>query len=163
MVDSGAGVNVISEETWSFLKKQKVEVEYQTKKVAKTLLAYGNHRLSVKGMFVAKIETKKSCARDKVFVVKESGLNLLGRKAAKDLGILKIDTSICTIKKSDDKVGKVKGVTVSIQIDPDVKPVQHSQCRIPIPLQPKVENEERNQSSLPLHCPIPHRITNRTF
>lgn len=143
MVDSGAGVNVISEETWSFLKKQKVEVEYQTKKVAKTLLAYGNHRLSVKGMFVAKIETKKSCVRDKVFVVKESGLNLLGRKAAKDLGILKIDTSICTIKKSDDTVGKVKGVTVSIQIDPDVKPVQHSQCRIPIPLQPKVENELR--------------------
>lgn len=141
MVDSGAGVNVISEETWSFLKKNKMEVEYQTCNVTKSLLAYGNHRLSVKGMFVAKIETKKSCVSDKVFVVKESGINLLGRKAAKELGILKIDTSICTVINSCEKIGKVKDVTVSIQIDPKVKPVQHSQSRIPIPLQAKVERE----------------------
>ncbi|XP_055526951.1 uncharacterized protein LOC129719583 [Wyeomyia smithii] len=80
---------------------------------------------------------------DKVFAVKESGTNLLGRKAATDLRISGIDTSICSVQASSNKNEKIKGVTVSVQINPDVKPIQHSQSRIPIPLQSKVESELR--------------------
>lgn len=141
MVDSGAGVNVISQSAWEYLKSQKVKVQYQTDKVKKKLLAYGNNQLSVVGMFVADIATKQSAVSDKIFVVKESGSNLLGRKAATDLGILKINTSICAVQPGMEKIGKLQGVVVSVQINPAVKPVQQTQNRIPIPLQPKVEQE----------------------
>lgn len=141
LVDSGAGVNVISESTWEYLKSQRIKVEQQTRQVTKKLLTYGNHRLTVKGMFTAMISTKKTSVSDKVYVVEESGANLLGRKAATSLEILKIDTSICAVHQKEAEIGKVKGVLVNILVDPKVKPVQHTQCRIPIPLQPKVEQE----------------------
>lgn len=64
IVDSGAGVNVISESAWEYLKSHKVKVEQQTREVAKRLLTYGNHRLTVKGMFTAKITTKKTSICD---------------------------------------------------------------------------------------------------
>ncbi|XP_055622583.1 uncharacterized protein K02A2.6-like [Toxorhynchites rutilus septentrionalis] len=140
-IDSGAGVNVISSETWKYLKDHEVKVHYHTGHVSKTLLAYGNNKLSVKGMFVAEIAIKKSSIRDKVYVVREGGNNLLGRKTAMELGILKIDTSICAVQSSEEKIGKVKDVLVTVQVDPTVKPVQHTQSRVPIPLQPKVERE----------------------
>ncbi|XP_055623134.1 uncharacterized protein LOC129766585 [Toxorhynchites rutilus septentrionalis] len=121
-IDSGAGVNVISSETWKYLKDHEVKVHYHTGHVSKTLLAYGNNKLSVKGMFVAEIATKKSSIRDKVYVVREGGNNLLGRKTAMELGILKIDTSICAVQSSEEKIGKVKDVLVTVQVDPTVKP-----------------------------------------
>ncbi|XP_055590264.1 uncharacterized protein K02A2.6-like [Uranotaenia lowii] len=140
-IDSGAGVNVISSDTWEFLKDRNVKVDYQTNQVSKSLVAYGNNKLAVKGMFVAEIATKKSSIIDKVYVVHEGGSNLLGRKAAVKLGILKIDTSICAVESSEEKIGKVKDVVVTVQLNPTVKPIQHTQSRVPIPLQLKVEKE----------------------
>lgn len=140
-IDSGAGANVISVDVWEFLKSRKVEVEFQTNKVAKKLFTYGGHKLSIKGMFIAEISTKKSSISDKVYVVEEGGANLLGKRAATKLGILKIDTSICAVLSAEEKIGKVKGVVVTVEVDPTVKPIQHTQSRVPIPLQPKVERE----------------------
>lgn len=79
MVDSGVDVNVINQSAWKYLKRQKVKVQYQTNKVKRRLLAYGNNQLNVLGMFVADIATKQSTLSDKIFVVKEPGSNLLGR------------------------------------------------------------------------------------
>ncbi|XP_055584741.1 uncharacterized protein K02A2.6-like [Uranotaenia lowii] len=141
LIDSGAGANVISSEVWKFLKSQNVQLQYQTDQVTKKLYTYGGHKLSVKGMFIADIATKKSAVSDTVFVVEEIGVNLLGKNAAIKLGILKIDTTICTIGTNMEKIGKVKRVVVAVQIDPKIKAVQHTQSRIPIPLQPKVERE----------------------
>lgn len=141
MIDSGAGVNVISADVWKFLKDNKVKVEFQTAKVAKKLLTYGGHKLSVKGMFVAEISTKRSSISDRLYVVQEGGANLLGKRAATKLGILKIDTSVCAVQQVEEKIGKVKGVVVTVDVDPQVKPIQQTQSRIPIPLQPKVERE----------------------
>ncbi|XP_055548643.1 uncharacterized protein K02A2.6-like isoform X1 [Wyeomyia smithii] len=141
MIDSGAGANVIGADVWRFLKEQQVKVDFQTKSVAKKLFTYGGHKLSIKGMFIAEISTKKSSISDKVYVVNETGANLLGKKAATKLGILKIDTSICAVKSAAEQIGKVKGVVVTVEVDPKVKPIQHTQSRVPIPLQPKVEKE----------------------
>ncbi|XP_062709152.1 uncharacterized protein K02A2.6-like [Aedes albopictus] len=141
MIDSGAGANVISADAWEYLKSRKVKVEFQTGTVAKKLFTYGGHKLSIKGMFIAEISTKESSISDKIYVVEEGGANLLGKKAATKLGILRIDTSVCTVRSDDERIGKVKDVVVSVQVDPTVKPVQHTQSRVPIPLQAKVEKE----------------------
>ncbi|XP_055633159.1 uncharacterized protein LOC129773571 [Toxorhynchites rutilus septentrionalis] len=140
IVDSGAGVNVIDSNTWSYLKKLKINVLSQSKDSTRTLKAYGNNNLQVIGEFTANIATKYNNVVAEVFVVKNKGASLLSRDTATQLQILKIDTNVWIVNENN-KIGKVAGFEVSLQIDDKVKPVQHTKCHVPIPLQEKVQSE----------------------
>lgn len=141
IVDSGAGVNVINGRTWKTLKDNLVRVKHQTKEVDKTLKAYGGHRIKVKGRFTADVATKDKSVEAEIYVVEEEGVCLLGRQTAKDLGILRIKTNVWTVNQDEKRIGKIIGVEANIQIDETIKPVQQTQCNIPIPLREKTERE----------------------
>ena len=141
VVDSGAGVNVINRQTWDHLKKQKVRVNHQTTEVKKPLKAYG-HAIKVAGMFSTDVATKKKVIEAEIYVMEDGSCCLLGRKTAKALGILSIDTTVWSVSGGDeDRIGKIVGAVARIQIDAEVKPVQQTQCHIPIPLREKTEQE----------------------
>lgn len=140
VVDSGAGVNVVDSKTWSYLKEQKIDVLSQTKESKRTLKAYGNNNLQVIGEFTANIATKHCSVVAEVLVVKDKGVSLLSRNTATQLQILKINTNVWKVS-AENKIGKVAGFEVSLQIDDTVKPVQHTKCHVPIPLQEKVQKE----------------------
>lgn len=141
VVDSGAGVNVIDHGTWSYLKQQNISILSQSKESKTTLKAYGNSSLKVVGQFTASIATKNHEVVADVFVVQEKGASLLSKDTATQLQILKINTDVWTVSSGINKIGKINGIEVSLQIDPTVKPVQITKCHIPIPLQDKVEQE----------------------
>ena len=141
LVDSGAGVNVIDRRTWEQLKKRSVQVNFQTRDAKKTLKAYGNHTIKVAGMFKAEIATKDKSVMAEVYVVEGEGQCLLGKTTAKQLGILHINTAVWTMDKDEDKIGKVIGIEAKIEIDPSIKPVQQTQCYVPIPLREGTEKE----------------------
>ncbi|XP_055615386.1 uncharacterized protein K02A2.6-like [Toxorhynchites rutilus septentrionalis] len=112
-----------------------------TRKVIKLhAKAYGNNNLQVIDEFTANIATKYNNVVAEVFVVKNKGASLLSRDTATQLQILKIDTNMWIVNENN-KIGKVAGFEVSLQIDDKVKPVQHTKCHVPIPLQEKVQSE----------------------
>ncbi|XP_039444976.1 uncharacterized protein K02A2.6-like [Culex pipiens pallens] len=141
VVDSGAGVNVMDNATWTYLKQRNVKVISQTKEPRTTLKAYGNNSLKVLGQFRASIATKNHETIADVFVVEEDGASLLSKTTATELQILKINTDVWSVSPAENAIGKITGIEVHLQIDPLVKPVQITKCHIPIPLQEKVERE----------------------
>lgn len=142
VVDSGAGVNVINRQTWEHLKHRKVRVNHQTTDVKKSLKGYGGHPIKVTGMFSAEVATKERVTQAEVYVVENGSCSLLGRKTAKALGILNINTAVWAVNDEDEnRIGKIVGAVAKVQIDPEVKPVQQTQCHIPIPLRERTEQE----------------------
>ncbi|XP_058449428.1 uncharacterized protein K02A2.6-like [Malaya genurostris] len=145
IVDSGAGVNVINEASWKFLKKHQCKVSYESTDVRKKLVAYGDHKLKVKGVFKADFSTKFKTIHDEIYVIQGAGNNLLGRKTAMELGILEIKSDLAEIKSKPVRpLGKFKDLEVKLNINKKIQPVHQSCRRIPIPLQGLVENELKN-------------------
>lgn len=57
IIDSGSKCNIISRETWSFLKSHNIEVQNQIKTLNKKFMAYGSQvPLYVLGSFEAAIK-----------------------------------------------------------------------------------------------------------
>ncbi|XP_052561925.1 uncharacterized protein LOC128092329 [Culex pipiens pallens] len=111
VVDSGAGVNVINRQTWEHLKQQKVRVIHQTTGVNKSLKAYGGFPINVAGMFSAEVATMESVTEADI-VVETGSCCLLGRKTAKALGILNINTAVWEVndERCVNSVLKIKNV-----------------------------------------------------
>lgn len=144
VVDSGAGVNVINRQTWEHLKQRKVRVNHQTTAVKKSLKAYGGHPIKVAGMFSADVATQKKVLEAEIYVVENGNCCLLGRKTAKALGILDINTSVwASGEEYDDRIEEITGTVAKIQINPNVNSVQQTQHHIPIPLRENAKREIR--------------------
>ncbi|XP_062540761.1 uncharacterized protein K02A2.6-like [Armigeres subalbatus] len=141
IVDSGAGINVIDNNTWSYLKKQNIDILSQSKGSNRTLKAYGNNHLRVIGEFTAEIATKNRSVVGEVVVVQDKGASLLSRETATQLNILNINTNVWRVNDESNRIGRIKGFEVTLQINDTVKPVQHTKCHVPIPLQEKVQRE----------------------
>lgn len=142
MVDSGASVNVIGEDTWKQLKQKGCKVSYINNETRKKLMAYGNNKLEVKGVFKADISVGSTTVHREIYVIKGNGANLLGRVTSMDLGVLRIQTEVQQIQQEKPgKIGKVRNLLVSININQTVYPVQQPCRRLPIPLQKVVDDE----------------------
>ncbi|XP_062538923.1 uncharacterized protein K02A2.6-like [Armigeres subalbatus] len=141
IVDSGTGINVIDNNTWYYLKKQNIDILSQSKGSNRTLKAYGNNHLRVIGKFTAEIATKNRSVVAEVVVVQDKGASLLSRETATQLNILNINTNVWRVNDESNRIGRIKGFEVTLQINDTVKPVQHTKCHVPIPLQEKVQRE----------------------
>ncbi|XP_062542448.1 uncharacterized protein K02A2.6-like [Armigeres subalbatus] len=164
IIDSGASVNVIGEKTWKKLKKQNCKVSYESDEPRKKLLAYGNHRLLVKGVFKTDINHGSSTVHREIYVVEGNGTNLLGKTTSIDLGVLQIKQEVMQISDKIPQIhmatiGKAKDVLVTINVDRSVHPIQQACRRLPIPLQQTVEEELKKLLDQDIIEPASNKIT----
>lgn len=140
VIDSGTKRNVIDVSAWEYLKANKVVVLRQSTSANVQFSAYGDHPLTLVGVFVAEIRTSKHHLHAEFYVVKDYGRVLIGYETATSLNVLKIGENVNCIE-AKEKAGKIKGVVVNIPINPAVKPVAQPYRRIPVPLENAVNDK----------------------
>ena len=150
VVDSGASVNIMDEESFAQLQPKPALRMTQS-----NIYTYGaKSPLSLKGSFHATVESKDKITDAQIFVADGNHGNLLSYKTATELGILKIPITAVTQNeemtieklaqehpKLFDRVGQLKNYQVKLHIDRSVKPVAQPHRRIPFHLQKMVEKE----------------------
>lgn len=137
LIDSGCKHNLITDKTWTELKKKKVKVTDQIPRPEKTFLAYGSKTpLKLLGSFRSEIEIANKSKNTIFYVVDGGTRDLLGKQTAIELGVLKIGLQVNQI--GEQSFPKFKDVLVQIPIDKQVTPIAQPHRRIPIPLEEKV-------------------------
>ncbi|KAK7104470.1 hypothetical protein V1264_019182 [Littorina saxatilis] len=156
MVDSGASCNIISFNTWKWLKQKNV-LFFNKEQSHKKLYVYASKEpLKLKGKFTAELRVGDNKVVAEVEVLDGDGESLLGVKTAKALNILHIglppekpitvnSVNIDHCEKRHPKLyeglGKLKDHQVHVYVKKDVKPVAQSPRRIPFSLRSKVEEK----------------------
>lgn len=143
LVDSGADVNLIKQETWEVMKQSKVRVIKSVKGCTKTLKGYGSDKpLAVIGSFEAEIVIGTKSGVAEFFVVKGGQKDLLGDLTAKQLGVLKIGLDINNVASSLGKpFTKITNVQAHIRTHSHFKPIFQPLRRVPIPMEEAVNKK----------------------
>ncbi|KAJ8734513.1 hypothetical protein PYW08_013763 [Mythimna loreyi] len=95
LIDSGCKLNLISDKTWDYLKRNKVHCYNQVREPNKIILAYGSKTpLHVSGSFEAIIKANSKEDRAKIYVTGGGSRNLLGKDTAIRLGVLRLGVSV---------------------------------------------------------------------
>ncbi len=149
MIDSGANVNILDENTYGQLK--------DTPKLAKSslqVMPYGSKTpLALKGQFDTTVETEKKITVATIIV--ETGNNgcLMSKQTAMELELLaitnhvgkkpqtKVENIIQQHPKLFNGMGKIQDVEVKLHIDETMKPVAQPHRRISFNIRKKVEAE----------------------
>jgi len=152
LVDSGATNNIIDENTWESLKKQRINCVSKATP-GKMLYAYASDKpIAVKGSATCEFSVSEQAARAELIVIKGKGIPLLGRETAVKLGVLKIGVDVAAVADISQEieseypdlfqgVGKLKTKQITLYIDPSVKPVAQPLRRTPFNLRNKVEDK----------------------
>lgn len=142
LVDSGADVNLIKQDTWEVMKQSKVRIVKSVKGCSKTLKGYGSDKpLPVVGSFEAEIVIGTKSVIAEFFVVKGGQKDLLGDLTSKQLGVLKIGLDINHIASSIKPFTKITDVQVHIRTHSHIKPVFQPLRRVPIPMEEAVNKK----------------------
>ncbi|XP_014673090.1 PREDICTED: uncharacterized protein LOC106813466 [Priapulus caudatus] len=149
VIDSGASANIICQSLWEQLKEKRIKCASQ--KCTKQLFAYGSKvPLPVIGTFQCTAVVQNTQVNAEIMVVKGSGQPLLGKKTAKQLGVLKVGLNINTIasdsiEKEFEKcctgVGKLTDYQIQLHIDESVQPVAQPVRRAPFALRDKIDQK----------------------
>ncbi|XP_052744494.1 uncharacterized protein K02A2.6-like [Bicyclus anynana] len=140
IIDSGSKHNILSDKTWSYLKKYKVAVRNQIAKPDKTFIAYGSDKpLIVTGSFDTDIQVADQVQTATFYVVKDGTRDLLGKDTAISLKVLKLGLEINAV--SETSFPKIKNVELNISINKLLKPVAQPCRRVPIPLEEKINKK----------------------
>ncbi|XP_073979879.1 uncharacterized protein [Rhodnius prolixus] len=101
LIDSGAGTSVIDKEAWTFLKHSGVNFRNASKvnKEQRGLFPYGQRNsLTVLGYCDVEIRIRDRREEERIYIVKEKGDPLLGRRVAQKLGVLRVGLEAIQIK-----------------------------------------------------------------
>lgn len=140
LIDSGSTCNVIDKNTWEELKQQGVQVFYTQKRDNRVIQSYANNEpLVVIGEFGAEFRIGDRAINGEVIVIEGKGIPILGKLTAEKLGVLKVGLHVNAL--SNKKIGKIKGIQVSIPIDVSVAPIAQPYRRVPIPILEKVNTK----------------------
>ena len=165
LIDSGAAVNVLTQETFNKLNHHK---SLKITKSATKILTYGSKQpmLRVLGTVQLLIETERLYATEDFFVVDTKSKNLLSGNTALKLNLIslppekvskeinatdaknvdspsRLQHTISRFKSTlfNGKVGKIKGFQTKLHIDDKVPPSAQRERRIPFALREKVKRE----------------------
>lgn len=120
LIDSGCKCNLITEDTWKFMKEHHVEVSNQVRNSNKKFLSYGStNPLDVIGSFEADIIAGNKGIIARFFVIRKGTKNLLGKNTAVVLGVLRVGLAVNAVEEYQ----KFKNVSIDIPIDEKIKPV----------------------------------------
>jgi hypothetical protein len=135
LIDTGAQVNIIDFETY---KQMPAAPQLHASK--SPVCGYNKSKIENRGEFKATIEHKGKIVEADIRVVSGAGGCLLSYKTAKALGLVQIINSIEKEYASEfpqlfsDRIGKLKGVQIKLEVDPDIKPIQQKFRNTPFAL-----------------------------
>lgn len=139
LVDSGADANLITAKAWSMMKEKHISIHSSEKGSCRMLRGYGSDKpLTILGSFTSDVATGSKSVRAEFLVVEEGQRCLLGDKTAKQLGVLRVGINVGQVANVPKPLGKIKGIKVNIQVNPEVTPVFQPMRRIPLPLEEAV-------------------------
>ena len=151
MIDSGASVNILDDVTYNKITHNK---GIRLQKTNHKIYSYGSSRpLPIKGTIITNISTDSKHLSAPFHVVGGNSGNLLSCTTACQLDLLKITINNNTYHSSSTTeyppefeclfsgIGKLRGKTVKLHIDPDVSPKQQPHRRIPFHVRSDVEKE----------------------
>ncbi|XP_062701836.1 uncharacterized protein LOC109416329 [Aedes albopictus] len=139
LIDSGAEVNLITDEAWEKFKSAGIAVISCEKGSDRVLKSYANETpLTVLGTFKCVVAVGIRSVEAEFFVVKSGQRSLLGDGTAKQLGVLKVGLEIDQVAVNAEPLSKVKGISVHIHLDPDVKPIFQPMRRVPVAVNNKL-------------------------
>ena len=157
LIDSGASVNVVDQDTWEMLKKHKIRC--QSHKSDKRIYSYASSEpLKIVGTFSAIVQVRQQEAEGKFVVIEAQGRPLLGYQIATDLGVLKtglgLRANVNTVADDDlmqlmqtrfptcfQGVGKLKDYQLKLHIDPEIRPIAQPVRRVPFSMRKPIEQE----------------------
>ncbi|XP_030767526.1 uncharacterized protein K02A2.6-like [Sitophilus oryzae] len=140
LIDSGSKCNLLSLDAWQYLKRERVQVHNQVKNPDKIFLAYASKApLTVVGSFEAFIDVGNQPIKAVFYVIKNGNKNLLGKRTAIELGVLKI--GLHNVNATTSPFPKFKDTVVDIPIDETIQPVSQPYRRVPIPLEEKINRK----------------------
>lgn len=149
LIDSGCKCNLLTDKTWSEMKKQKIHVFEMNKAPERTFYAYGSKEpLVVLGSFKATVEVNNKTEIAMFYVIKDGTKDIIGKNTSISLGVLKLGIQVNALvpaqansNASVSAFPKFKDVLIEIPIEPEIKPVCQPYRRIPIPLENKINEK----------------------
>lgn len=141
MIDSGAGINTVSEQCWSEIKrcmeKEHLKITVMgTQRGVKIYAFAATKPLEIVETFKAEIYARKAnkpTVSAEFFVVKGGRRSLLGRKTARDMGVLRMGAEVLNMETQTQHqtfpTAPIK--PVSFIIDSSVRPSRQYHIRIP--------------------------------
>ena len=162
IIDSGASTNIVDNQTWEWLKRNRVKCK--SARSSRKLYTYASQvPLVVVGTFSCEVSVGRSSVNAEFCVILTKGESLLGKDTAMSLGVLKMGVDIASVSSSSKNidetlqeeypdifkvVGKLKNRLVQLEIDPDIKPGAQPIRRTPFSLRSKVEEKIKVTSGL---------------
>lgn len=143
VIDSGAAANIITQSTWTEMKRQGAVVQNMTTQIDRSLTCYGSDEpMEMVGCFTASVAGGGHQTEAQFYVAKKGQQCLLGDETAKLLRVLKVGFDVGRISgDSTMEFPKMKNVVVEIPVDQNVQPVRQSYRRVPYALEDKVEEK----------------------
>ena len=125
VIDSGASTNITDRNLWTNLKQKRIKC-VSTRKSDKNLYAYGSKEpLKILGTFAASTKIGEKEVQAEFVVIDGDGDALLGKETAVQLGVLKLEVPIYSVKSKEtlvsdykevfEGVGKLEGYQVKLQ------------------------------------------------
>lgn len=97
LIDSGADINCLTPDTWSYLKSKGIKVrdERLENDSDNRVFAYGSDKpMRIKGSFICSIRCGTKHLEDRFYVCESGNFNILGRETSIDLGILRLGLNV---------------------------------------------------------------------
>ncbi|KXJ80935.1 hypothetical protein RP20_CCG022792 [Aedes albopictus] len=142
LVDSGAAINAVTEDVWSYLVAKNATMYKKKLHCDRTFTAYASQNpLRVSAMFEAWIsvnDSKPSCYAE-FFVIEGANKSLLSKATAEQLKILKIGLDVNNISVLSEHFPKFPNVQVKLSIDKSVVPRKIAYLKVPEALKERVD------------------------
>lgn len=142
LIDSGSKANIVNGNDWSLLMKNSAAIWNVDSQCSHRLRGYASgeplnisHRFNTTLCLPGQDEIITS-----FYVINHGEISILGKDAAKQLGILKLGIGVNKIERKVP-FPKVKNIQIKLTIDPNVKPVRQPVRRVPVSVEALVEKK----------------------
>ena len=159
LIDTGASVNVMGDQTFNQLQGHPTLCSPSSVRI----FPYNSdHALPLLGTFETEIQFKENVIVTTFHVIKGDCDTLISFQTATDLQMIAITYAIPPysddiVEQYPDRfqgIGKLKGVTCKLHVNPDIPPVAHQHRRIPFHVRKQTEKELQRLQNLDIIEPV---------
>lgn len=156
LIDSGCPVTIINNDAYAYLlQKGFVEKDYS----AGCDVPFHGYEINrpaivIKGSCIAKLSFEGKHTEDRIYIAPYGRENLLGKKTAERLGLLKVGPSVYDVKLSKE-FPKIKNCLIDITIDRSVTPTVVKYRRMPLEIESKIHVEVHKLLEAGIIEPVP--------